>query len=440
MRIKRNAWALLVCVAAAGAVPACSDDDGTGPPPPPASLTTQEQAALYEAIQDAYRTYYTYTAVVEDLGSVEPFVTLAATEQAYVEELADLYRAVGATPPASIWNSGNVPQFQNREQACLAAEESEVATGLMFQRVLRFTLRNQIRDEFQQQREAARNAHRLAFRNCVGGSVSPLTGDVAASVEDAIQDEYRMFYTYTGVVDDLGDEQPFVSIRDAEWMHVGALANLYEKRSLDVPESTWDVGNVPTYATRQAACAAGVEGEIANVLMYDEMLLQQLPADVERVFENLRAASLEHHLPAFQQCAGAGSEPASAEVQAAMEEAIQDEYRAYFTYSAVVEDIEPDYPFPAIRDAEESHYTAVANLYVKRGLDVPASDWSLSNVPRYGTLVEACAAAVTGEENNIAMYDRLLALTLPDDIRSVFGNLRAASLDRHLPAFQACAN
>jgi hypothetical protein len=37
------------------------------------------------------------------------------------------------------------------------------------------------------------------------------------------------------------------------------------------------------------------------------------------------------------------------------------------------------------------------------------------------------------------MYDEFLSLDLPDDVRTVFGNLRSASLDKHLPAFQTCS-
>jgi hypothetical protein len=123
-----------------------------------------------------------------------------------------------------------------------------------------------------------------------------------------------------------------------------------------------------------------------------------------------------------------------------MGQAIQDEYRAFYTYAGVVEDLDPDYPFARIRDAEASHYTAIANLYLKRGLTVPASSWTLANVPRFTTRVTACDAAVIGESNNIAMYDDLLLLALPADVEKVFSNLRAASLERHRPVFEACGS
>ncbi|HEX6133528.1 MAG TPA: hypothetical protein VFZ24_06180 [Longimicrobiales bacterium] len=438
MRKYRHAWMLLVLLIGAGTLAAC-DDDGGGPTPP-VTLTTQAKLALDESLQDAYRTYYTYVVVTDDFGAVAPFTSIVATELDYIDTLRDLYQSRGVTPPASIWSESNVPRFANLQQACMAAEDGEVATQLMFERHLQLTLPNDVTQTFQNQRTTARNQHRLAFRNCAGGVIGPVGQTVEASMAEAIQDEYRAFYTYTRVLADLGNVAPFTNIRDAEWMHVGALANLYVKRDLTVPASTWNSGNVPAYATVQAACAAAVDAEIDLVIMYDRLLLQSLPADVERVFENVREASLENHLPAFQQCAGSGTAAPSAEVLNAMATAIQDEYRAYYTYSGVVDDLEPDFPFPAIRDAEESHYTAIANLYLKRGLTVPASTWSLANVPHFTTLVSACDAGVIGETGNVAMYDGFLALTLPADVQRVFENLRAASLDRHLPAFQACGS
>ena len=52
----------------------------------------------------------------------------------------------------------------------------------------------------------------------------------------------------------------------------------------------------------RAACAAGVEAETDNIALYDRLLKLNLPADVEQVFTNNRAASFNNHLPAFEAC------------------------------------------------------------------------------------------------------------------------------------------
>lgn len=123
---------------------------------------------------------------------------------------------------------------------------------------------------------------------------------------------------------------------------------------------------------------------------------------------------------------------------AAMTDAIQDEYLAENTYLRVLAEFGKVLPFHNIVYGEQRHSEAIAYLFIKRGLSVPASDWDINNVPTFPTLRAACAAGVAAEEDNVALYDRLLERGLPADVKQVFTNNRAASLDRHLPAFRAC--
>ncbi len=60
------------------------------------------------------------------------------------------------------------------------------------------------------------------------------------------------------------------------------------------------------------------------------------------------------------------------------------------------------------------------------------------NVPTFASVASACAVAADAEVANIALYDALLALELPTDVRTVFVNNRRASLEAHLPAFNRC--
>jgi hypothetical protein len=53
------------------------------------------------------------------------------------------------------------------------------------------------------------------------------------------------------------------------------------------------------------ACAAAVEFEMKNVALYDRLIAAgSLPADVKEAFDHNRTASLDHHEPAFERCAG----------------------------------------------------------------------------------------------------------------------------------------
>jgi hypothetical protein len=122
----------------------------------------------------------------------------------------------------------------------------------------------------------------------------------------------------------------------------------------------------------------------------------------------------------------------------ALRAALDDEYRAWATYDQVITDFGETPPFSNIRAAEARHIEALRGLFDYYGLPLPTNPWS-GKVTRYANLQEACAAGVAAEIDNGALYERLLASTQRPDILSVFRNLQEASQQRHLPAFQRCA-
>ena len=128
---------------------------------------------------------------------------------------------------------------------------------------------------------------------------------------------------------------------------------------------------------------------------------------------------------------------AASEIEA-LREALDDEYRAWATYDQVVRDFGEVPPFSNIRTAEARHIEALCTLYARYDLAVPENPWP-GKVTRYASLQEACAAGVAAEIENGALYERLLASTQRPDILTVFRNLQEASQQRHLPAFQRCA-
>lgn len=127
------------------------------------------------------------------------------------------------------------------------------------------------------------------------------------------------------------------------------------------------------------------------------------------------------------------------EVRAALDRSIQDEYRSETTYQGVVNDLGQLLPFVNVLTAEQRHSATIAALFTRYGLSAPANAWTIATVPHYGTVSEACRAAATAERANVALYDDLLRLDLPADVRQAFTNLRAASLQNHLPAFERCS-
>lgn len=127
----------------------------------------------------------------------------------------------------------------------------------------------------------------------------------------------------------------------------------------------------------------------------------------------------------------------TAEIQA-LQEALDDEYHAWATYDQVITDFGELRPFVNIREAEARHAQALTQLFTRYGLSVPTNTWP-GRVRRYASLQEACEAAVTAEIANGKMYERLLGATQRADILTVLSNLQQASQQRHLPAFQRCA-
>jgi hypothetical protein len=122
----------------------------------------------------------------------------------------------------------------------------------------------------------------------------------------------------------------------------------------------------------------------------------------------------------------------------ALNEALDDEYRAFATYDQVIADFGDMPPFSNIREAEGRHIDALCRLFARYGLPVPDNPW-LGKIERYASLQEACEAGVAAEIANAELYERLLRATERQDILTVFRNLQEASQQRHLSAFQRCA-
>jgi hypothetical protein len=122
----------------------------------------------------------------------------------------------------------------------------------------------------------------------------------------------------------------------------------------------------------------------------------------------------------------------------ALNEALDDEYRAWATYDQVIVDFGEVPPFSNIREAEARHIEALCMLFARYRLTVPENPWP-GKVGRYASLQTACEAGIAAEIANSEMYDRLLGATLRPDILVVLRNLQEASQQRHLPAFRRCA-
>jgi len=136
-------------------------------------------------------------------------------------------------------------------------------------------------------------------------SPEPLSDQVKAAVEEALQDEYRGEAMYSSVLKAYGDLRPFSNVVRAERQHATFLEDLLKARDLAVPRRREAVVEAPGFASVQGACRAAVEFETRNAALYDRLIAAgPLPDDVKQVFDHNRMASRDHHKPAFERCAG----------------------------------------------------------------------------------------------------------------------------------------
>lgn len=122
------------------------------------------------------------------------------------------------------------------------------------------------------------------------------------AVRIALYDEYAARSFYARVVESFGERAPFSNVLRSEEQHVTALLGLCERFGIPRPLDPFPQETTvePTWL---ANCQRAVAGEIANVQMYAGLLTQVAEPEVRRVFQNLQAAALQHHLPAFRQAA-----------------------------------------------------------------------------------------------------------------------------------------
>ena len=138
------------------------------------------------------------------------------------------------------------------------------------------------------------------------------THTVAPEVKEALtgpEGEYAAYAMYTAVIDTYGDVEPYVTIREAEARHIAALERQLDKYGIEYPSENPYLGTVEAPASLQEGAIAWEEGEMANVGLYDR-LIEAISAssylDIVCVLNNLRSASLDAHLPAFQTAADNG--------------------------------------------------------------------------------------------------------------------------------------
>ncbi len=136
------------------------------------------------------------------------------------------------------------------------------------------------------------------------GSAKPLPKASVEALHLLLKDERRAEALYAAVIAKHGEIRPFSNIIEAERRHQAALESLFEAHGLAIPVNPWNLKKAISPDTFAAACMAGAKAEEENVALYDRLMKTVTEADLLEVFEHLRWASQERHLPAFRRHAG----------------------------------------------------------------------------------------------------------------------------------------
>ncbi|NLI19091.1 MAG: hypothetical protein GX427_09840 [Actinomycetales bacterium] len=135
-----------------------------------------------------------------------------------------------------------------------------------------------------------------------GAAVEPGPAEIDIALEALTSEhgEYAAYATYKAIIDEFGAVQPYTNILGSEQKHIDFLVGYLDGAGAEIPENPW-LGEVAAPADLMAAAQAGIDAEIANVAMYDELLAREIadPALVD-LLERLRGMSEDRHLPAFE--------------------------------------------------------------------------------------------------------------------------------------------
>lgn len=146
----------------------------------------------------------------------------------------------------------------------------------------------------------------------VSESPSETTEDSNPEIKDVMTDteivlaalmgpdgEYAAAASYLAVLDEFGSVEPYQTIYQAELRHIDALIRQLERLGEEVPENPY-LGKITAPDNLVTAAAAWAEGEVLNVELYDQLISKTENENLLKVLGNLRSASLESHLPAFE--------------------------------------------------------------------------------------------------------------------------------------------
>lgn len=130
-------------------------------------LEDSEVEGLLEALDAHYRALAMYTAVIEELGPVSPFVLVLRGEERAIDALVYLFDRFDVPVPENTW-LGAFYSFESVEHACGLAAAEERATAEMYEALMRETRRNALLLVYDRLQSASERYRAPMFERCAG--------------------------------------------------------------------------------------------------------------------------------------------------------------------------------------------------------------------------------------------------------------------------------
>ena len=133
-----------------------------------------------------------------------------------------------------------------------------------------------------------------------GAAQEPLSASEVDGLILAIDEEYKARALYEYMIEQFGTESPFVEIAASEAKHARVLLRQADKYGVAYPVYDPSIYEFPAFSNTDEAYQAGIDAEVADAELYDMLFTVTTHSDLIRVYTNLKTASLENHLVAYQ--------------------------------------------------------------------------------------------------------------------------------------------
>lgn len=119
------------------------------------------------AVYDEFKTYETYTKIIEKFGLVQPFVNIKEAEAVHYSALIQLMQKYNVEVPINNWATKDIEIPNTLIECCELGVAGEISNIAMYNNLLSYAVETDIKEVLFKLQAASYNNHLPAFRNCV---------------------------------------------------------------------------------------------------------------------------------------------------------------------------------------------------------------------------------------------------------------------------------